>query len=171
MIFGIALAIGWLSQFPFISSLNLWGMTLWIQRRSMCKGQNKIRNKRSSIWRGHDRKRVDMNESTYLITFDDASPTDANRYADELRNALLNAAPDIVVQRARDDPQAQDFGATLILILGTPAAAAVVAAVGNWLKLRQSASITWKTEHEQILVQHITSKDAAQLAQLLLTKK
>jgi hypothetical protein len=112
-----------------------------------------------------------MNESTYLITFDDASPADANRYADELRNAILDATPDIVVQRRRNDPHAQDFGATLIVILGTPAAAAVVTAIGNWLKLRQRASITWKTEDEHILVQNITSKDAAQLAQLLLTKK
>jgi hypothetical protein len=111
-----------------------------------------------------------MNESTYLITFDDTSPADANRYADELRNALLDATPDIVVQRKRNDLHAQDFGATLIVILGTPVVAAVVTAVGNWLKLRQSASITWKTEDEHILVQNITSKDAAQLAQLLLTK-
>jgi hypothetical protein len=88
-----------------------------------------------------------------------------------LRNAILDATADIVIQRKRNDRHAQDFGATLMLILGTPAAAAVVTAVGNWLKLRQSASITWKTEDEQILVQNITSKDAAQLAQLLLTKK
>lgn len=112
-----------------------------------------------------------MNERTYLITFDDASPSDANRYADELRNALLDATPDIMVKRKRSDPHAQDFGATLILILGTPATAAVVTAVGNWLKLRQSASITWKMEDEQILVQNITGKDAARLAQMLLTKR
>jgi histidyl-tRNA synthetase len=111
-----------------------------------------------------------MNEYTYLITFDDASPADANQYTDELRNAILDATPDIMVRRKRSDSHAQDFGATLILILGTPAAAAVVTAIGNWLKLRQSASITWKTENEQILVQNITSRDAVQLAQLLLTK-
>src|SRR5690348_16816198 len=112
-----------------------------------------------------------MDEHTYLIAFDEASPVDANRYVDELKNALLDATPDIRIQRKRSDPHAQDFGTTLVLVLGTPAVAAVVTAIGDWLKMRQSASLTLKTADEQIIVQNISSKNAAQLAHLLLTQK
>lgn len=111
-----------------------------------------------------------MDQQTYIVTFGEVSPADANRYAEELRNALLDATPDITVQRRRENAYTQDFGATLVLILGTPAVAAVVAAVDNWLKLRNSASLTWKTADEQIIVQNISSKNAAELAQLLLNK-
>jgi len=112
-----------------------------------------------------------MNEQTYTITFDNVSPDDANLYAEELKNAVLDATPDVVVQRKRGDPRAQDFGATLILILGAPATVAVANAIGNWLKMRSNASLTFKTADENILVQNITSKDAVRLVELLQTKK
>ncbi len=112
-----------------------------------------------------------MNQQTYIITFDDVSPADANRYADELRNALLDTTPDITVQRRRDDPRTQDFGATLVLVLGTPAIVTVAKTIGDWLKLRASASLTIETPEKRIVVQNITSKNAAQLAERLLSQK
>jgi len=112
-----------------------------------------------------------VNQQTYSVTFEGVSPADANRYAEELRTALLDAASDVTVQRRRENPLTEDFGATLILTLGTPAAVAIVTAVENWLKLRNSASLTWKTADGQIIVQNITSKNATELAQLLLSKQ
>ncbi len=111
-----------------------------------------------------------MDEQTYIITFDNTSAADANRYAEELRHALLDASPDVEVHRRRDDSHTQDFGSTLVLLLGTPAAGAIVTAIGNWLALRNRASITVKRADEQIVVQNITSKKAGELAQLLLSK-
>src|SRR5438270_3982777 len=111
-----------------------------------------------------------MDEQTYIITFDTASAADASRYAEELRQVLLDASSDIQVHRRRDDPRTQDFGATLVLLLGTPAAAAAVTAISNWLALRNRASLTIKRADEQIVVQNITSKKVAELAQLLLNK-
>jgi len=110
-----------------------------------------------------------LDEQTYIITFDTVSAADANFYAEELRQALLDASPDVKVRRSRDDPRTQDFGATLVLLLGTPAAAAIVTAIGNWLALRNRASLTIKRDDEQIVIQNITSAKAAELAQLLLS--
>jgi hypothetical protein len=62
------------------------------------------------------------------------------------------------------------LGGTLVLLLGTPAAGAIVTAIGDWLALRNRASITVKRADEQIVVQNITSKKAGELAQLLLSK-
>ncbi len=112
-----------------------------------------------------------MDQQTYIITFEEASPADANRYAEELRNALLDATSDISVQQRRESPRTQDFGATLVLTLGTPAVVAIVRAVENWLKLRNSASLTVKTADGEIIVQNITSKNAAELARLQLRKQ
>jgi Effector Associated Constant Component 1 len=78
-----------------------------------------------------------MNQQTYIIKFEDTSDADANRYASELRDILLDAVPNIEVRRRRDNPYTQDLGATLILVLGTPAAVTIVKAVGNWLALRR----------------------------------
>ncbi len=117
-----------------------------------------------------------MDQQSYLITFDDASPADANCYADELRNALLNASADIDVQRRRDNPHAQDFGATLVLLLGTPAAVAlaktITTVIGNWLQLRQGqgVSVTVKSADRQISIKNMNSEQATQLVQLFLTK-
>ena len=115
-----------------------------------------------------------MDQQTYVISFDDVSPADASRYADELSNALLDASADITIQRRRDDPRAQDFGATLVLILGTPTAVAlaktIATVIGNWLKLRHGASLTVKTPDGQMVVRGITSERATELAQMFLTK-
>jgi hypothetical protein len=112
-----------------------------------------------------------MDQQTYIVTFERVPPADAQRYAEELRNALLDATSDLTVQRRRENPLTQDFGATLVLTLGTPAMVAMVTAVGNWLKLRNSASLTWKTADGQVIVQNITSKNATELAQRLLNKQ
>jgi Effector Associated Constant Component 1 len=112
-----------------------------------------------------------MDEQIYVITFDTTSAADANRYAEELRQTLLDASPDVQVHRRRDNPHTQDIGATLVLLLGTPATVAIVTAIGNWLALRNRASITIKRADEQIVIQNITSKRAADLADLLLKKQ
>ena len=112
-----------------------------------------------------------MDQQTYLITFEGVSPADAQRYAEELRNPKLHAVPDMTIQRSRQNPSTHDFGATLVLTLGTPAVLAVVKAVGDWLKLRNSASLKWEAADEHLSVQNITSKNATELAQFLLSKQ
>lgn len=112
-----------------------------------------------------------MDQKTYIVTFEGVSHSDAQRYAEELRDVLLNTTPDISVQRKRESSLTQDFGATLILIFGAPAVVAVVKAVGDWLIRRNSASLTWKTADGELVIQGISSKNAADLAQFLLGKQ
>jgi hypothetical protein len=112
-----------------------------------------------------------VDQQSYSITFDDVSPADANRYADELRELLLDVSPDVSVERKRDNPLTQDFGATVVLIFGTPAVAVIAKALGNWLTLRRRAGITIKTANGEIIGTNLTSKDVMKLAELLLEKK
>ncbi len=112
-----------------------------------------------------------MERQTYTITFDSVSVADANRYASELRNILLDATSDVEVERTRADPRAQDFGATLLLALGTSAVPAIVKSIGDWLSLHHKVGITIKTAEGEIIATNLTSKDAMKLADRLLPPK
>lgn len=111
-----------------------------------------------------------MTEQTYLLSFEGVSAAEENQYAEELREALLDATTAITVQRQRENPLAQDLGATLVLIMGTPALVAAVNAIGNWLQKRRSASLTIVTAEKKIVAENLTNKDAAQLLHLFLTQ-
>lgn len=111
-----------------------------------------------------------MSEQTYLLSFEGTSEAEANRYAEELREVLLDASAEIAVQRQRENPLAQDFGASLVLILGAPAVVAAVRAIDNWLQKRRSATLTIVTAEHKVVAENLTNKDAAQLLQLFLTQ-
>jgi hypothetical protein len=110
-----------------------------------------------------------MDSFSYIIRFDDVSGAEANLYASELRNLILDTGSNIEVHQRRDDPRTMDFGATLVLILGTPAVITAAKAVGDWLKLRNTASLTIEKDGH-VIAQNLTSKDAAKLAELFLTQ-
>jgi hypothetical protein len=107
-----------------------------------------------------------MEEQTYIIEFEGASPADANRYAEELRDALLGAAPEARVERRRADPGTQDFGATLILVLGTPVAVVLANAFRDWINRRSDARVNIKTPEGNILLEGMTAKDARRILEL-----
>lgn len=111
-----------------------------------------------------------MHEQTYFLSFTGVSEAEANRYAEELREVLLDATNELDVQRQRENPLAQDLGATLVLIMGTPALVAAVNALGNWLQKRRSATLTIVTAEQKMVAENLTNKDAARLLQLFLTQ-
>src|SRR2546428_6280469 len=100
-----------------------------------------------------------MRVESYIITFDNVSGAEANRYASELRNALLDASPDVEVERERDNLSTQDFGSVLVLILGTSSVTVIAKALGNWLMLRRDIGLTIKTDKGEIIGTHLTSND------------
>ncbi len=112
-----------------------------------------------------------MEKQTYVITFKGASGEIASLYASELRNALLDATPDIEVDQRRADIRTQNLGSTLELVLAAPAILAVVKAMGDWLQKRQSAIIDIDEKNGRVHAENLTSKDALRLAELFQPKK
>src|SRR5258708_4333786 len=92
-----------------------------------------------------------MKQHSYTITFDQVSSADANRYAEELRQFLLNAATGLEVTPVRTDPRTQDLGTMLLAALGTSSITVFARALGDWLKLRHSVGITIKTDKGEII--------------------
>lgn len=112
-----------------------------------------------------------MDQQAYIITFENGSAADANRWASEFREYILDATSDAEVEQQRDNLYSQDLGSILSIVLGAPAVVAVAKVLGNWLTLHRQVSITIKTSQGEIIGKNLTSKDALKLAELLLAAK
>jgi hypothetical protein len=112
-----------------------------------------------------------MDEQQYTLTFENGSVADANRWASELKEFILDATDEVVVEQQRDNPYSQDLGAILSLALGAPAVVAVAKALGQWLALHREAGITIKTPRGEIVATNLTNKDIMKLAELMLSQK
>jgi hypothetical protein len=51
------------------------------------------------------------------IRFPDITVAEANRFAQSLRDAIRTEYPEIKAEQRRENPESQDFGATLALFL------------------------------------------------------
>ena len=112
-----------------------------------------------------------MTKQHFIINFDHASRDEAGIYADDLRNTLLDAGDgEIEVEKQQTDPNSQDFGATLVLILGTPAVIVLAKGIKDWLGRNPNASITVETVEGKVVATGVTSADAASIADKLLSK-
>jgi hypothetical protein len=83
-----------------------------------------------------------MSASHVTFTFPDVTPDVANIYAEDLQRTLEDtlAAGDRV-ERKRTRQDSQDFGATLVLVLGTTAVTAIAEGVKLWLARNSGAAI------------------------------
>lgn len=108
-----------------------------------------------------------MEEKCYIIEIGGVSPALANQYAEELKEALLGATSEVEVEQRRADPDAQDFGATLVLILGTPVAVVLAKAFRDWINRRDNAKLHFKSKDGEILLEGITARDVEKILKLL----
>ncbi len=100
-----------------------------------------------------------METQTFTVRFDGAV-ADGNRHAEDLRRDLIEAADGVQVDRRRDDPEAMDFGTTLVLVLGTPAIVAVAQALHGWLSRNNAAAVTIeRPDGQKLVLRDLESKD------------
>jgi hypothetical protein len=99
-------------------------------------------------------------EYQLTLSFEGADVAEANRFASELAERLRDADAPIDVRQTRADPKAQDFGATLVLVLGTPAVIALARGVSAWLAMRPNAKVTLKGRDGTLIASGLTSADA-----------
>jgi membrane-associated two-gene conflict system component 1 (EACC1) len=70
-----------------------------------------------------------------------ADAAEATREAASLRQHLLDAdLGDVSIDIVKEDQNTQDTGATLVLLLGAPAAVAVARGIADWLRARRAGS-------------------------------
>jgi len=81
----------------------------------------------------------------------------------------LQRIPDISVSRKKDDATTQDFGATLVLVLGTPAVIAVASGIASFLK-RHHAKLSIFADG-RLVVEGVEGKDMARIVEALTKPK
>jgi hypothetical protein len=110
-----------------------------------------------------------MSTATVNIGFPDLDGPEANKRAEGLLSELkqdseLKGHLDVqqtVVKRTR--PEAQDFGVTLIAVLGTPAIIILAKAIKSWAERTGTTSI----ELNGVRINNIRSQDAAAIMKAL----
>jgi hypothetical protein len=110
------------------------------------------------------------NEAQNLkIRFEGLSVAEAGNKAEGLRRDLLEVSPDVRVKIEQEDPSNQDFGATLVLILGAPAAVAVAKGVADYLR-RVGGKITIEADGK-IIGENIAGDDIGKIEQALSSRR
>jgi len=107
------------------------------------------------------------NAPRYHINFLHMSAAEADTAAADLADFLKNEVVDrrqFQVDRQRTKPGSQDFGATLVLVLGTAAATAVAKGVRAWLTAHTGTTIEITDERGHVLATNIDAKSAADIA-------
>jgi hypothetical protein len=108
-------------------------------------------------------------ENLLEIAFENCEPGEALRLANELEQDLREAEA-IEVSRKKDRADSQDFGATLVVLFGTPVAIALAKAVGVFLQRHSGASIRISKDGS-VIAANLESKDAARIAEAFAAKK
>lgn len=77
-----------------------------------------------------------MNGNKLVLRFEGLSAAEAGLAAQGLQQLLAEAAPEVDVTLQRDRAEAQDMGASLVLLLGTPAIIAVAKGIAAYIGKR-----------------------------------
>jgi hypothetical protein len=111
--------------------------------------------------------------STYRIKFLNVSPAEANMKAADLKTWLRKEVPDqdqLAIDRERTSKDSQDFGATLVLVLGTTAITAVAKGVQAWLAAHTGTrvEITMKDGAiEKVVATNVDARSGADMVNAL----
>ena len=110
-----------------------------------------------------------MSNNEYMLTlsFANATPDEGTRYARDLKDFLTDLDPRVRAEQQSERPDAQDLGATVVLVLGTTAVSALARGIATWLQRNSGARITIKNSQGELVAEGMDSKDVARIVQAL----
>jgi hypothetical protein len=91
------------------------------------------------------------------ITIDNASPAEAAQLILDLQAYLLSVE-DVSSVITKENDDTQDFGATLVILLGSTSITALISGLSNWLVKKQERKLTIKSDGE-IIGENLSSGD------------
>jgi len=100
----------------------------------------------------------------FEIAFEGADRAEASRLANVLE-AELREVSELSIARKKDRSDSQDFGSTLVLVFGTPAAIVLAKAISNFLQRNTGARIRI-TKAGDVFANNLDSRDAARIAEV-----
>jgi hypothetical protein len=76
-------------------------------------------------------------KSEFTISFEGLDGEEGNVAAQSLKDAISDLGePDLSVTTKKENKSTQDFGATLILVFGTPVAISLARGIASWIRRR-----------------------------------
>src|SRR5690349_17843679 len=85
------------------------------------------------------------------LTLSGMSASEADRLAGELQQQLLAQVPQATIERESNKSNTMDFGATLVLVLGSASVVAVAKGIAAWLARRPNATIEYVKENGDLV--------------------
>jgi hypothetical protein len=107
-----------------------------------------------------------MAQEPLVICFPDLDKREASQYAQDLAAELKQMGVQ-KAERQRDDVESQDFGATLILVLGTASVTAIATGVAAWLKRNGTKVEIKKPDGTRVVVSNTDSGDIAKIVKAI----
>jgi hypothetical protein len=98
-----------------------------------------------------------------IIRFANTGVAQANRFAESLRSAILDVAPDAQVRQRKETQEAMDFGATLGIILAGPAVVAIAKGMQAWLERHHGVEIEIVTSEGKVIAKNVTANNAVDI--------
>jgi hypothetical protein len=105
-----------------------------------------------------------VDEPRFVIRFPGTSTADANRLAADLARTLRDLDRQVAVEQHRERPDTLDFGATLVIVLGTASVTALAKGISAWLKRHSGARIEINADGS-VIASNLDSGDAARIAE------
>ena len=102
-----------------------------------------------------------------VLSFAGATPDDCTRYARELKDFLLTAIDALQVHQHRERDDSQDFGTTLIIVLGTTAINTLAQGIAVWLQRNSGVRINVNKTNGELVAEGLDSKDVAEIVKAL----
>ncbi len=113
-------------------------------------------------------RREDMAPDTeFRIVLSGENVARANMLAADLKHFLEDTSPEVNAEQIRANPEDQDFGTILGIVLGSAAITAVAKGIRDWLARNQDAEIEFRTKDHIFIAKNLRGKDAVQLAKIL----
>jgi hypothetical protein len=103
-----------------------------------------------------------MTDNQVQLSFVDTSKGQAGVLAADL-SGFLEEHTETTSELRRDDTEAQDFGATLVLILGTASVKAVAKALGLWVQRHREAEGRLKIGEFEIELANVDTQTLSSL--------
>lgn len=111
-----------------------------------------------------------MQHESFVLGFAGASTAEANRYASDLVGTLRGLDQSLTAEQQRNRDDTQDFGSTVVLILGTASITALAKGVAAWLARHSGARLEISAEG-RVVATNLDSRDAAKIAEAFAGRK
>jgi len=86
------------------------------------------------------------------IEFPDSAAADASRLAEDLARHVSTTIDGVKAEVASGSTDAMDFGATVVIVLGTPSIVYLAKGIADWIQRKGDPALVIKRGRESIIV-------------------